>query len=197
MQATTVELDQHARLWHWQGVLGENASTLLHTLTAELPWQQPRLRLYGREHPIPRLQCWMGDAHAHYRYSGLLLKPLPWHDEVMALRDHITNLCGQSFNAVLINLYRDGKDRMGWHSDDEPELGAQPWIASYNLGATRAFTFRRRGQTRIAHTLALAHDELLLMSPDVQYGWQHALPVRLRVHDPRINLTFRRIMENR
>lgn len=197
MHATTVELDQHARLWHWQGVLGDNAGSLLHSLTDGLPWQQPRLRLYGREHAIPRLQCWMGDAYAEYRYSGMLLKPVPWHEEVLALRDDIARLCGCSFNAVLINLYRNGDDRMGWHSDDEPELGAQPWIASYNLGATRAFTFRRRGETRIAQTLALAHDELLLMSPEVQHGWQHALPVRKRVRDPRINLTFRRITEKK
>ena len=153
------------------------------------------MRLYGREHPIPRLQCWMGDAHATYRYSGLLLKPVPWHEDVLALRDYIASLCGHSFNAVLINLYRNGNDRRGWHSDDEEELGARPWIASYNLGATRDFTFRRRGQTRIAQSLALGHDELLLMSPEVQHGWQHALPACLRVHAPRINLTFRRIIE--
>src|SRR5690606_14297681 len=109
----------------------------------------------------------------------------------------VTALCGHSFNAVLINQYRDGNDRMGWHSDDEPELGVQPWIASYNLGAKRAFAFRRRGQTRTGHTLELAHDQLLLMSPGVQHGWQHAVPVRQRIHDRRINLPFRHIVENR
>lgn len=194
---TTVELDEDARLWLWHGVFGQRADALLHSLADELPWQQPHLTLYGREHPIRRLQCWMGDDHAQYRYSGLLLEPVPWHKAVSGIRDKVTALCGHSFNAVLINQYRDGNDRMGWHSDDEPELGAQPWIASYNLGAKRAFAFRRRGQTRTGHTLELAHDQLLLMSPGVQHGWQHAVPVRQRIHDRRINLTFRHIVENR
>lgn len=196
MSAATVELDDDARLWLWHDVLGEHASALPDTLANELPWQQPRLTLYGREHLIPRLQCWMGDAQARYRYSGLLLVPVPWHEAVSVIRDQVTRLCGHSFNAVLINQYRDGSDRMGWHSDDEAELGAQPWIASYNLGATRAFTFRRRGQTRTTHTVELAHDQLLLMSPAVQHHWQHAVPVRKRVQDRRINLTFRRIVGN-
>lgn len=179
------------RLWLWHDLMGSASAALLTSLVDDLPWQQPRIRLFGRTHPIPRLQCWMGDPEAHYRYSGLDLIPLPWHEGVHTVRKRIETVTGQAFNSVLLNLYRDGEDRMGWHSDDEAELGDEPWVASYSLGAARRFAFRRRGGTRTAHVLELAHDTLLLMGPEVQRNWQHALPVMKRVRTPRINMTFR------
>lgn len=182
-----------ARLWLWPKLLGASATNLMAALLVDLPWQQPSLKLFGRCHPIPRLQCWMGDPDTHYRYSGLDLAPLPWLDGVRTVRDRAEAVTGQRFNSVLINLYRDGADRMGWHSDNEPELGPEPWVASWSMGATRRFSFRRRGETRTAHSLALVHDDLLLMGPEVQHRWQHAVPVMKRVTEPRINMTFRHI----
>lgn len=179
------------RLWLWHDLMGSASADLLDILVAGVPWQRPEIRLFGRTHPIPRLQCWMGDPEARYRYAGLDLTPQPWHDEILALRRGIEAITGQTFNSVLLNLYRNGEDRMGWHSDDERELGDEPWVASYSLGAMRRFAFRRRGATRTAHVLELAHDSLLLMGPEVQRRWQHALPVMKRVQKPRINMTFR------
>ncbi len=189
-----IHLDAQAWLQFWQPLLADKADSLRDVLHRQLPWQQPEVVLYGKRHRLPRLQCWMGDAHAGYRYSGLQLAPEPWHPLVLALRDQIAFVSGHRFNSVLINLYRDGNDRMGWHADDEPELGPTPWIASYNLGASRDFVLRRKGSSRQGHSVALQHDQLMLMNPAVQHGWQHALPVRRRVQQARINMTFREIV---
>lgn len=176
----------------WEPLLpADEADALLAELSATLPWQQPRITLFGHPHPVPRLQSWHGDAEARYRYSGLAMTPLPWTPALEHLRDLITAVCGHRFNSVLANLYRDGRDSMGWHADDEPELGEQPWIASLSLGATRDFALRPRGASRTALTLPLRHNQLLLMPPAMQHAWQHALPRRLRVAQPRLNLTFR------
>lgn len=189
-----LHLDDGASLTLWRDLLGPSSTPLMAQLRTALPWQQPAIRVFGRHTVIPRMQCWMGDAQARYRYSGLTLEPVPWHPELERLRRRVEACCQQLFNAVLINYYRDGADRMGWHSDDEPELGPAPWIASYNLGATRSFVLRRRGETRTRHSIELGHDQLLLMSPGVQHRWQHALPIRRSVQDARINLTFRLIL---
>lgn len=182
----------------WPSVLGEHrARDLAATLHDALPWSQPRIRLFGKWHAVPRLQVWMGDADARYRYSGLAMEPEPWHPALTALREHVQALCDRPFNSVLLNLYRDGDDAMGWHSDDEPELGEAPWIASYSLGASRRFCLRSRDGERRRHEVVLAHDQLLLMSPQVQKGWQHALPRSRRVSDWRINLTFRQVQTGR
>lgn len=178
----------------WEPLLPAiDADALLTELTATLPWQQPHITLYGRSHPVPRLQSWHGDADAGYRYSGLAMTPQPWTPALARLRDQVAAACGHHFNSVLANLYRDGRDSMGWHADDEPELGPQPWIASLSLGATRDFALRRKGAGRTALTLPLRHNQLLLMPPAMQQHWQHALPRRLRVEQPRLNLTFRLI----
>lgn len=172
---------------------GAQADEMLRRLTRELPWTQPRITLYGREHPVPRLQSWHGDPQARYRYSGMLLTPAPWHPLLTELREQLRRLCGCDFNSVLANLYRDGRDCMGWHADDEPELGDAPRVASVSLGATRDFALRRKGETRMALKLPLQHNELLLMEPGLQIGWQHSLPRRMAVREPRLNLTFRRV----
>ncbi len=178
----------------WEPLLPAiDADALLAELTATLPWQQPRITLYGRSHPVPRLQSWHGDADAGYRYSGLAMTPQLWTRALARLRDQVAAACGHHFNSVLANLYRDGRDSMGWHADDEPELGPQPWIASLSLGAARDFALRRKGARRTALTLPLRHNQLLLMPAAMQQHWQHALPRRLRVEQPRLNLTFRLI----
>jgi len=178
----------------WQPLLpADEACALLDGLIATLPWQQPHITLYGRTHPVPRLQSWHGDAEAAYRYSGLAMTPAPWTPLLAGVRDQVSAACGHPFNSVLANLYRDGRDSMGWHADDEPELGESPWIASLSLGATRDFALRPKGGRRTALTLPLRHNQLLLMPPAMQRHWQHALPRRLRVGTPRVNLTFRLI----
>lgn len=160
-------------------------------LHSEIPWAQPEITLFGRTGPVPRLQSWHGEPEARYAYSGLPLPPTPWTPGLRRILDAVETATGHRFNSVLANLYRNGHDTMGWHADDEAELGPAPWIASYSLGATRDFTLRRRGTTRIAERIALEHDQLLLMPPEMQRHWEHALPRRARVLTPRINLTFR------
>ena len=145
--------------------------------------------MFGRTLPSPRRTAWYGD-HA-YRYSRLTWSPRPWTDELIKIKTRIETLCDAPFNGVLLNLYRDGRDSMGWHSDDEAELGPAPVIASLSLGAPRRFVFRCRADAADKHALELPHDSLLIMRGDTQANWQHALPKTAKPVAPRINLTFR------
>lgn len=168
------------------------ADALLVQLKLSLPWSQHRVRLFGRELPSPRLSAWIGDPGASYRYSGVVHCPLPWTTELSALRHRLEQAFGCPFNSVLVNRYRDGQDSMGWHADDEPELGAEPVIASISLGATRTLHFRaRHGDAKLA--LDLAHGSLLLMSGTTQQQYLHAIHKSRRPLGERINLTFRQI----
>lgn len=169
---------------------GAEAALLMGRLRDEVPWSQHRIRLFGRWIDSPRLSCWMGDVA--YRYSGVTFEPLPWTATVRELNQRIEVRIGRRFNSVLANLYRDGHDSMGWHSDDEPELGREPLIASLSLGTTRRFLLRRRDRSeRLA--LDLPAGSLLLMSGTSQRDWQHALPKTRRAVSERINLTFRQV----
>jgi alkylated DNA repair dioxygenase AlkB len=169
------------------------ADALFAALSSEIPWQRHRLRLFGREVDAPRLSCWIGDADASYVYSRVRFDPVPWTPTVAQLRDDLAARVGVRFNSVLANLYRDGRDSVGWHSDDEPELGPTPVIASLSFGATRTFRLRSRLTREAAMSLDLSHGSLLVMAGDTQRLYQHALPKRAGVALPRINLTFRRI----
>jgi alkylated DNA repair dioxygenase AlkB len=160
---------------------------------AEVVWERHRLRLFGREVDSPRLSCWIGDADAAYTYSGTRFTPRPWTPACAELREDISALCGERYNSVLCNLYRDGRDSMGWHSDDETELGPQPVIASLSLGAPRRFRLRHRRDPAQRLELDLASGSLLLMAGATQRNYRHDLPKSARVAGPRINLTFRRI----
>jgi len=162
-------------------------------LHAEVPWERHRLRLFGREIDAPRLSCWVGDADAVYRYSGKRFVPRAWTPALGELRDRLNALCGEVYNSVLCNLYRDGADSMGWHSDDEPELGPRPSIASLNFGATRVFRLRHRRDPMARVELPLAPGSLLLMAGDTQANYRHCVPKTARCHGARINLTFRRV----
>jgi alkylated DNA repair dioxygenase AlkB len=161
-----------------------------------LPWAQPEILIFGKRVPVPRREVWFGDLQAHYRYSGVDHTPLPWTPTLTELRHRLENHTGCAFNSVLINLYRDGRDANGWHSDDEKELGPEPVIASVSLGAARRFLLRptrRSGLDLPALEISLEHGSLLLMAGRTQSLWQHTIPKQLRVKEPRINLTFRLI----
>ena len=174
------------------------ADALFSALADDVPWTRHRLRIFGRELDAPRLSCWIGDPDAAYRYSGTRFEPQPWPAALLPVRDAVSAAAGVDFNSVLANLYRDGRDAMGWHSDDEPELGPQPVIASLSLGATRRFVLKARqpdadGQ-RERRAIELPHGSLLLMRGDTQARFRHALPRTARPVGPRINLTFRKIL---
>jgi len=177
----------------------DEADSLLEHLLHEIAWEQHRFLMFGREVTAPRLSCWIGDPGTIYMYSRTCFEPRAWAPSLIPLRARLEEVCGARFNSVLANLYRDGRDAMGWHSDDEPELGAQPVIASISLGATRRFRLRRRWPRGARPTpvdtlaLPLAHGSLLCMAGDTQRLYQHDLPKSAAVTTPRINLTFRRI----
>lgn len=162
-------------------------------LHAEVPWEQHRLRVFGREVASPRLSCWIGDADAVYTYSGTRFEPRAWTPALTELRDAVSIQCGEIYNSVLCNLYRDGRDAMGWHSDSEPELGAAPVIASLSFGAARRFRLRHKRDRALRVEFDLAPGSLLLMAGATQRNYRHDLPRTARPVAPRINLTFRRI----
>ena len=167
----------------------------LQTLVDGLDWRQSRVRVFGREHPIPRLEAWFGAAGVRYRYSGQTLEATGWPAVVKPLMDAVCEQVGEPFNAVLANWYRTGEDKMGWHADNEPELGANPVVASLSLGARRDFRLRRNDDRQRTITVALGEGDLLIMGGALQHHWQHSLPKRAKAED-RINLTFRTIRWN-
>jgi alkylated DNA repair dioxygenase AlkB len=176
---------------HW--LAPDEASQWLADLRDAISWEVHRIRIFGREVDSPRLSCWMGDADASYTYSRTRFEPRPWTAPLSALRERVEAACATRFNSVLANLYRDGNDSMGWHSDDEAELGSQPVIASLSLGAARSFRFRSRDDKRTVRWLELPSGSLLCMAGDTQRLYQHDLPKRRGLTDARLNLTFRHI----
>lgn len=183
-----------AALRLWPALLSpEESERWLERLLAELPWVQGVVRLFGREVAEPRLSCWLGDPGCAYTYSGQTRRPVPWTPGVSELKALVERACGARFNSALANLYRGGADGMGWHADDEPELGEQPVIASLSLGATRRFLLKRRDDASVQRELALAGGSLLVMSGRTQALWKHRVPKTRRPVGARINLTFRQI----
>lgn len=170
----------------------EAANATLQQLRDTTPWRQDNIRMHGRTLPVPRLQAWYGSPAARYGYSGILLDPLPLTPLLDNIRSRIEEACRSRFNAVLLNWYRDGQDSVSWHSDDEPELGSDPVIASLSLGVTRRFELRHRQRTDLGKlTLDLSHGSLLLMDKGVQTHWQHRIPKQPGITGTRLNLTFR------
>jgi alkylated DNA repair dioxygenase AlkB len=175
-------------------LLPEAAENLLAELTATIPWRQEPIQLFGKQVMQPRLTAWHGDPAAHYAYSGLALSPQPWTPALQQLRAQVEAAARAPFNSVLLNFYRTGQDSMGWHADDEPELGPAPVIASVSLGAVRRFRLRPRYPQQLVHepvSLELPAGSLLLMRGPTQQHWQHAVPKTTAALGPRLNLTFR------
>lgn len=163
-------------------------------LSENIAWQQDRIKMFGKELPIPRLQAWYGDADKSYTYSGINMTPHNWTPSLLEIKSRIAKVCEKEFSSVLLNLYRHGKDSMGWHADDEPELGKNPVIASVNFGATRNFQLRRKADHKDKRSLNLSNGSLLIMSGTTQHFWQHQIPKTAKPVGQRINLTFRKIL---
>lgn len=187
-------LDSESELVLWPAWLPpQSAAELCRALTIELSWEQRSVQIFGRWVPQPRLIAWAGETP--YRYSGLELAPAPLPPRVSELLDAVNEQTQVAFNHVLLNRYRDGNDSMGWHSDDEAELGTNPPVASVSLGAARDFLVRPRGkgaQGRVS--IALGSGDLLLMTGATQHRYVHALPKRKAAAAERISLTFRRVL---
>src|SRR5690606_7136118 len=131
-------------IWLRRGYLPPAAATkLLRRLIDLVPWRHDKIRMFGKEHDLPRLQQWYGDPGHVYVWSGIKMAPLPWTPELEEVRDGVQRATGRKFNSVLLNYYRDGEDTVSWHADDEPGLGLTPFIASLSVGAERDFLLRR------------------------------------------------------
>lgn len=171
------------------------ATALFHELHSQTPWAQRHVKIYGQLYPEPRLTAWFGEAGKRYSYSGLTLEPLPWTPTLAQLKARVDAAAGVSFNSVLLNLYREGRDSNGWHQDNEPELGQNPVIASLSLGAVRRFQLRHKFNKELPKVeLDLPHGSLLLMAGPTQHYWQHQIPKTAKPVAERINLTFRVIL---
>ena len=164
---------------------------VLTRLLAEIEWRQDTARIVGRDVALPRLTAWYGDAG--YRYSGIDNPPKPWLPLLFELKARAERLAGTTFNSVLSNLYRDGRDSMGWHSDDERSLGANPVIASLSFGAVRRFRLKHKKRPEHSIALELGPGSCLVMAGALQHHWRHALPKTKKPVGPRVNLTFRLI----
>lgn len=171
----------------------ELADACYRQLLQDIQWQNDTVKLYGKTIITRRKTAWYGDDTASYTYSGIKRTPLPWTKELQELRALAEQACSSEFNACLLNFYHDGADGMSWHSDDEKELGKQPVIASLSLGAERRFLFRHK-LSGIKTELLLGNGSLLLMKGECQQYWKHSLPKSVRIHQGRINLTFRKIL---
>lgn len=163
-------------------------------LKTSIQWEQSQIKLYGKTMLIPRLNAWYGDKGSDYQYSGTRFSPNDWTPELLMLKTKIEKYTNTGFNSVLVNCYRDGQDSVAWHSDDEPELGQDPVIASLSLGESRAFHLRHKTNKVLPTTkIDLTAGSLLIMQGTTQHYWQHQVPkTKKRCHE-RINLTFRYI----
>jgi len=185
--------DADVRLWP-QALSPDEADERFPALRSRIDWRQEDILIFGERRRVPRLVAWHGDPGTTYTYSGTTHEPLPWTVDLQSIRATVEALTGHSYNSVLLNLYRDGRDGMGWHADDERELGRDPVIASVSLGATRRFCLRHRRHKDLKLDLLLPHGSLLCMGGTTQHHWVHALPKTRRPVGERVNLTFRRVV---
>ena len=175
-------------------------SALYNTLRQQVAWEQSTIYLYGKPMLIPRLNAWYGDKQCGYTYSARYFEPLPWLPILLDIKQAVETalsdeLNGVVFNSALVNCYRDGQDSVAWHSDNEPELGNQPLVASVSLGAERVFELRHNERpNNKKQTIMLGDGDLLLMAGDTQRYWQHQIPKSTTVTGERISITFRHIM---
>ncbi len=180
------------------GVIIDDATALYNTLLNELPWQPDIVTLFGKTHLTTRKIVWMGDTDADYQYSGHVRQTIPWSDIVFHVKQHIEQALAETgittnFNTCLLNYYPSGADGMGYHADDEKELGHQPVIASLSLGATRKFVFKHK-KTQDKVELYLESGQLVVMHGDTQTFWKHTITKTKTVDAGRISLTFRHML---
>jgi alkylated DNA repair dioxygenase AlkB len=172
----------------------QEADRIFDELFDSIDWRHDEIVIYGKKMLQPRLTAWYGDPGTYYQYSGLPLTPNPWTDLLLSLKARIEEVTATRYNSVLLNLYRDGKDSVGWHSDNESELGREPIIASLSFGQTRTFQLKAKNLPGASTVkIELTHGSLLVMRGATQRNYVHAVLKSSKVDRPRINLTFRTI----
>lgn len=171
----------------------DQADFLFQNLYKNVPWKQEKINFMGKVSPIPRLTYWYSKENKEYVYSGIKVLPVPYSKVIQRLSDIVEEKSGYEFNSVLLNLYRNGNDKVAWHADDEKSLSNPINIASISIGAEREFQFKSKHNPDDKDEIKLTHGSLLVMHDPLQQNWLHQIPVRKKVTEPRINLTFRYI----
>ena len=172
----------------------KEVTSIFESLQKETPWQQDDITVFGKIYAQPRLTALYANNNLPYSYSNITMHPHSFTPLIDNLRKQIEKHTEATYTACLLNLYRDGKDSNGWHSDDEKELGRNPTIASLSLGASRVFKFRSKEEKSKIKSLVIEPGSLLLMKGETQHNWQHQLPKTSKKVTARINLTFRKII---
>ena len=179
--------------YHPEFINATDSTQLMNQLQHSLQWGADQLIMFGRLVTTRRKVAWVGDPNCSYTYSGVKKQAQAWIPELIGIKRQVEELTQSKYNSCLLNLYHDGADGMGWHSDNENELDTQSPIASLSLGAKRKFAFRHK-QDKSTIALFLENGSALIMHEPIQQYWQHALLKTSSIHTPRINLTFRKII---
>ena len=171
----------------------DEADAYLENLLDTIKWKNDEAIIFGRHIITKRKVAWYGDDGYSYKYSGTTKQALSWTPQLLELKKLTEKLTGESFNSCLLNLYHDGSEGMAWHSDDEKSLGKDSAIASLSFGAERKFSLKHR-VSKETHSVLLENGSLLMMKGATQSNWLHSLPKSKKILEPRVNLTFRRMI---
>ena len=194
-QMEKIEIKGGELILHPNFLSQKEARQLFDRLLMDSPWQEDEIRIFGKWVKQPRQTCIYADENIEYSYSGLYHKSFKWPEYLLTLKSEIEKSAGCDFNLVLLNHYRNGQDSMGWHSDDEKELGKDPVIASLSLGQKRRFRLRPKKTVQADPlSIELENGSLLIMKGANQHCWQHRIPKSKTEMKARINLTFRKIL---
>lgn len=169
------------------------ANQYLETLLHMVEWRNDEAIIYGKHIITKRKVAWYGDSNFSYTYSNTTKQALTWTKELLELKQLVEKITGETFNSCLLNLYHNGEEGMSWHSDDEKSLGPNTCIASVSFGAERKFSLKHKVTGNTVSQI-LEHGSLLVMKGATQSNWLHCLPKTTKVHRPRVNLTFRTIV---
>lgn len=182
----------HGEAYFFPGFFEDKeAGALMESLQNEVHWRQEPIKIFGKELLQPRLTAWFSNAGINYSYSGITMASEPWNESLIIIKNKVEAVAGVAFTGALLNLYRDGKDSMGWHRDNERELGTNPVIASLSFGTARKFQFRNYESKEDLISIDLTHGSLLLMKGETQHFWEHRVPKMNALAGSRINITFR------
>jgi alkylated DNA repair dioxygenase AlkB len=177
----------------FENIFSNKESQNLHqNLIDHIQWRQDKIKIFGKLIDQPRLTAFYGDTDKGYSYSGIVMKPIDWNEDLLFIKNRVEEIAKINFTSVLLNYYRDGKDSMGWHSDDEKELGQNPVIGSVSFGESRVFQMRHKIRKERVD-IPLTNGSILLMRGATQHFWQHQIPKSSKQLQSRINLTFRNI----
>ena len=186
---------QDGQVWVMRNFMSQaDANRYYKVLKDSINWKQEEITFYGKTYPVPRKTAWYGYEGFNYTYSGISCNPDPWTKELLEIKKDIESFMPEEdFNSVLLNLYRDGNDKVSWHADDEKGLGNNPTIASLSLGATRFFDLKHKDNPELKMRIDLTPGSLVIMTGELQHHWLHQIPVQKTIKEARINLTFRTI----